>query len=170
MEYWDLFDSQRQPLHRIHRRGDDLLPGSYHLVVEVWVIDSAEAILLTLRDEHKDWYPGKWECPSGSALAGESSRQAAVRELWEETGIHAEQEELVFLGSTQDSSAFFDAYVLRRNKSSTRVTLQPGETAAAQWVNRGQLIDMAAEQSLALPVAQRLTINQQAFDNFIDNL
>lgn len=48
-------------------------------------------VLLTLRSASKD-YPLTWEFPAGSALAGESSVDAAIRELREETGLSAEPE------------------------------------------------------------------------------
>lgn len=51
------------------------------MVVEVWTVNSEKNILVTLRYASKEIYPNKWENSGGSALAGETSKQAAVREL-----------------------------------------------------------------------------------------
>ena len=89
MELWDLFDAGRRPLVRTHPRGTPCAAGEYHIVVSVWTLDSRDNFLLTLRDPAKESYPNTWENTGGSALAGETSRAAAVRELAEETGILA---------------------------------------------------------------------------------
>ena len=61
-------------------------PGEYGLVVCVWVCDGAGHLLLTKRAPEKKSFPNTWENSGGSAWAGESSRQAIARELYEETG------------------------------------------------------------------------------------
>ena len=45
----------------------------------------------------------------------ETSRQGAVRELKEETGIGVSEEELMLLGSVRGISAFYDFYVVRKD-------------------------------------------------------
>lgn len=37
--------------------------------------------------QHSEEYGGKWSFPKGHAEPGESLREAALRELWEETGV-----------------------------------------------------------------------------------
>lgn len=83
-EYWDLLDENREPLGMLHRRGDALPAGARHLCVEIITVCNGR-ILTTLRHPQKH-NGGYWEVTTGSALAGEDSRTAAVRELYEETG------------------------------------------------------------------------------------
>ena len=70
----------------------------YGLVVCVWVYDGAGHVLLTRRAKEKS-FAGTWENSGGAAQAGETSRQAVARELFEETGIRAEEGEFELLGS-----------------------------------------------------------------------
>ena len=85
-EYWDIYDKDRRKTGRFQERGKPpASPEDYHLVVEIWTVNRQGQILLTLRDPQKDAYPGLWEVTGGSALAGETSRRAACRELREET-------------------------------------------------------------------------------------
>lgn len=168
MELWDLFDKDRRPLHRTHMRGAPKNPGEYHTVVEVWTVSRAKRVLLTLRAPEKELYPGRWENTGGSALAGETSRQAAARELWEETGIAANPDELKLLGTCRGEAAFYDIYALRRDTPAEQLTMQPGETTRAQWVTLEQLGKMIAAGEVAAPIAERLSFIRQALENFIE--
>lgn len=170
METWDLFDSTRQPLLRTHRRGEKMNPGEYHIVVEIWTVDSNKNVLVTLRDPSKEKYPNKWENTGGSALAGETSKQAAVRELWEETGIIATEDDLSFLGTCQERTAFVDVYLLRRDIPISKLTMQEGETVDAKWVSIEQLETMIKDESLAFPTGKRLAAVKKSFEKHLSFL
>ena len=90
MEWNDIYDKDRNLTGRTHRRGSKWGAGEYGLVVCVWVHDGNGNLLLTRRAPQKS-FPGTWENPGGAAQAGESSLQAIRRELFEETGIRAEE-------------------------------------------------------------------------------
>ena len=158
MEYFDLYDEQRNALGRIHRRGDALPPGTYHIVCEVWTVNGLGSALLTRRDERKMPYPGLWENTGGAVLAGEDSRQGAVRELMEETGIRAEPGELTLQGSIRVGSVFVDAYLLRRNVALSELTLQPGETVDARWATLQEIREMWDRGELAFRTWERLRL------------
>ena len=170
METWDLFDSERQPLLRTHLRGEQMNVGEYHIVVEIWTVDSNKNVLVTLRDPQKEEYPDKWENTGGSALSGEGSRQAAVRELFEETGIIAQEGELSLLGTVQEQSAFVDTYLLRRDICISKLTMQKGETVDAKWISLEQLNAMIEDESLALPTGKRLQTVRKTFLKYLDIL
>lgn len=74
---------------------------------------------------------GLWECTGGSALAGEDSLAAALREVSEETGLRLEpaKGELLF----RFSGAHFHCDVWRfvQDFDLTSVVLRPGETCDA---------------------------------------
>ena len=86
-ELWDLYDIDRRPLNRTIQRGEALPEGTYHLAVGIAVFNTKGDILLTQRAQVKSRYPGCWEIPGGCAQAGETSLEAACRELREETGL-----------------------------------------------------------------------------------
>ncbi len=100
----DIYDARRQRTGRVHRRGEPLQKGEYGLVVCVWVSDGAGRLLLTKRAPEKESFPNAWENSGGSAWAGETSRQAIARELREETGIRAGEEEFLLLESARGES------------------------------------------------------------------
>ena len=134
MEFNDIYDKDRRLTGRLHRRGDRWRKGEYGLVVCVWVYDGKGNLLLTRRAPEKS-FAGTWENSGGAAKAGETSRQAIARELYEETGIQAEESEFELLESGRDNAAFYDYYCLRRELPLSEVVLQPGETDGARWVS-----------------------------------
>lgn len=139
MELWDIYDENGNKTGRTHVRGTAMQPGDYHLGAIVVVVNREGDLLCTLRSREKKIYPGMWENTGGGVLLGETSLTAAVRELREETGIHAAPEELVFLYRVKTvepggGGLFHDVYGLRRNMDAKDVVLQPGETDAAKWI------------------------------------
>lgn len=88
MEYWDIYDSEKRVTGRKMKRNDwHMKPGDYHLTVLALIHDAAGRILITQRKADKEWAPLKWEIPGGGVRAGETSEQAVLREVAEETGL-----------------------------------------------------------------------------------
>lgn len=56
------------------------------LAVGVVITDASGRVVLVKRG--KEPQRGRWSVPGGSVEDGESLEQAAVREAWEETGLH----------------------------------------------------------------------------------
>ena len=154
MEWNDIYDKDRQLTGRVHRRGTYWRHGEYGLVVCVWVYDGKGNLLLTRRAPGKS-YAGTWENSGGAAKAGESSRQAIVRELYEETGIRAAEEEFEFLSSDRDRSAFYDFYCLKRSVPSEEIVLLPGETDAAQWATLEEIHGMIEKKQICQVIANQ---------------
>ncbi len=167
LELWDVYDGSRQPLGRLHRRGEAMRPGEYHIVVNIWTVNSRGEILVTLRHPDKEAYPETWENTGGSALAGETSRAAAVRELKEETGITVEEHELAAADSWFEGEAFMDTYFLHKDIEIRDLRMQEGETIAAQWISLPELDRRMENGSLARPVGERLHKLRKQFEDFL---
>lgn len=156
MELLDLYDKDRNLIGKQIPRGTRKNPGEYGLVVCVWVYDGEGHLLLTRRAPGKS-FAGTWENSGGGAQAGEDSRSAIRRELWEETGITAQPEEFEYLSTTRDDNNFYDHYCLQRKLPISQVKLLPGETDDAMWVtfdtmhrliNEGKVCRIIAQQFL----------------------
>lgn len=169
LEEWDLMDGNRRPLGRRHQRGKPMKPGEYHAVVGIWAVNLQNDILLTLRASEKTWYPNVWENTGGSVLAGETSRQAAVRELYEETGIIVDEEAVIFLGSAKEQETFADTYIVRADIPKDNVRLQPGETIDAKWVTLFELNQMMERGEIVPPAVSQLLPIREKFERFLKN-
>ena len=137
-EWNDIYDENRCLTGRVHRRGTPWKPGEYGLVVCVWVYDGRGHLLLTRRAKGKS-FAGTWENSGGAAQAGETSRQAIARELYEETGIRAEETEFELLDTEKDRNTFYDFYCLKRQVSLQDIVLLPGETDDVMWASFGKV-------------------------------
>ena len=154
MEFNDIYDRQRNLTGRVHRRGTSWKQGEYGLVVCVWVYDGKGKLLLTRRAKGKS-FAGTWENSGGAAKAGESSRQAIARELFEETGIRAEQAEFELLGSDMDDHTHYDFYCLKRQTPLNQIVLLPGETDGVQWADFDEVHQMIRSRKICRIIANQ---------------
>ena len=172
MEYNDIYDIDGQRTGRVHRRGKPWKPGEYGLVVCVWVYDGNGKILLTRRAPGKS-FAGTWENSGGAAKAGETSRQAIARDLFEETGIRAEESEFEWVDSDRDAHPLYDFYCLRRQTPIEQIVLLPGETDGVQWADFDQIHRMIQEKQICKIIANQflrqepqLKLKQNAQESF----
>ena len=147
MEFNDIYDADRNRTGRLHRRGTRWKQGEYGLIVCVGVYDGKGKILLTRRAPEKS-FAGTWENSGGAAKAGETSRQAIARELYEETGIRAREEDFELLSSRRDKDSFFDFYCLKNATPIEDIVLLEGETTAAKWVTFAEIREMIKNREI----------------------
>ena len=131
-----------------------------HPVVCVWVYDGRGHLLLTRRAPGKS-FAGTWENSGGAAQAGETSRRAIRRELFEETGIDAPEEDFELLDSTRDRNTFYDFYCLRRPMSLSEVRLLPGETDDVMWASFGKIHWMIRTGKICKIIAHQFRRQEQ---------
>ncbi len=169
MELNDIYDAERRLTGRLHQRGTPWKPGEYGLVACVWVYDGRGNLLLTRRAREKS-YPGTWENSGGAAKAGETSRAAVARELFEETGIRAPEEDFELIDSARGRDTFFDFYCLERRVALRDIVLLPGETDDVMWasfdrvhamIRRGQISAVIAAQFIRQETALKARQNIQ---------
>ncbi len=152
MEYNDIYDENRVLTGRTHRRGSSWKQGEFGLVVCVWVYDGKGNVLMTRRAKGKS-FAGTWENSGGAAKAGETSRQAIVRELFEETGIKAEEDEFQLLCQGKEGHAIYDFYALKRQVRLEDIVLQPGETDDVKWASFNEVHAMIRRRQICRIIA-----------------
>ncbi len=163
MELWDLLDKDRRPLGVTHPRGVEypMPAGTYHTVVTVFTVSGDGLLLLTRRSPTKRMYPDYLEVTGGSGVAGEDSMTSALRELAEETGIDGTRAGggagLDFLVTVREPSAFMDCYLARMDEPAADIplSLQDGETVAAEWVSFFGFENLIHQGEIPPPVAMR---------------
>ncbi len=152
MEWNDVYDAHRRFTGKVHKRGTPWQAGEYGLVVCVWVMDGKGNLLMTRRAKEKA-FAGTWENSGGAAKAGETSRQAIARELFEETGIRAEETEFALLDTDMDTHAFYDFYYLQRQTPVEEIVLLPGETDDVKWVSMAEVHKMIEKGEICPVIA-----------------
>lgn len=160
MEFNDIYDKNRNRTGKLHRRGTCWKFGEFGLVVCVWVYDGKGNLLLTRRAPGKS-FAGTWENSGGAAKAGEGSRTAIARELFEETGIRAEKEEFEYIGSGRARHAHYDFYCLKRETPLEEIVLQPGETDDVRWVSMEQARTMVKAGEICRIIGRQFMRQEQ---------
>jgi len=134
-ELWDVYDADRKRTGRLHRRGAFLNAGEYHLVVHVWMVNRKGEFLITKRAPNKG-FPNMWESTGGSALAGDDSITAALREVKEETGLNLDMNKGSLILQVRKSDYFRDVWLFRQDFDLQDVILQPGETIDVMYADK----------------------------------
>ena len=154
MEIWDLYDEEgiRTGETWERSRAKEIPEGRYHIVCDALIRHRDGAFLLTLRDPNKDIYPGCLEASAGgSAMAGETPEEAVRREMLEETGLEAEELELIGTTKRPLSHSVIYAYLSVVDCEKDSVRLQQGETVDYQWVDLPTFLKLSREE----PVLQK---------------
>ena len=101
-ELWDVYTIDRKKNGKICARGEqeNLLKAEFHLWVMVWIKNPKTGkYLVSQRSADKDTDPLKWETVAGHSIAGDTSLDAALREVFEEVGITLEREKATVLAT-----------------------------------------------------------------------
>lgn len=124
----------------------------YVLVTGVFLIHRGR-LLVTRRAQGKT-YAHKWEITMGSVVEEESSLKGAIRELEEEVGVLAKEEDLKFLGLRREDQKFSEIYYLEQEIGD--ITLQEEEVEAYKFVDKEELDQMLRDQDFAQPMEERI--------------
>lgn len=141
MEIWELVDADGNSTGTLYERGSksEIPEGLFFRVVEVWV-RLGNRLLVTQRHPSK-WMGLKWEVTGGGVVVGEAVREAAVRELFEETGIKAGQNEISELGVRKFGAALVYSFLLKL-EDVPRFNFDENEVVDHKIVTRSEFINM----------------------------
>ena len=143
MEKWDLYTIDRVITNRVITRGDDIPKDLYHLVVHVCIFNTKNQMLIQQRQTFKEGWPNMWDVTvGGSAMIGENSRQAAMREVAEEIGLKIDLENTPPVITKYFSEGFDDIYILEKEIDISKLTLQYEEVQAVKWAGIEEILDM----------------------------
>ena len=152
MELWDIYDAQKQKTGRTMKRNDWCLKeGEYHLTVLGVIARPDGKFLITQRVMTKSWAPGWWEVSGGAAIAGETSKEAVLREIKEETGLDVSQSEGGYLFSYkrenpgEGDNYFVDVYRFVIDFEESDLQLQLQETTGYKLATLEEIQAFAQE-------------------------
>ena len=149
MEMFDIVDDNGVPTGEVVGRTEAHDKGIRHRTAHVWVVKRAGdsyQVLLQKRSAEKDSYPGVYDTSSaGHIQAGDEPLESALRELFEELGIDAGEDDLSFAGTFRiqfeeefhgrmfrDNQVAF-VYVYEKPVEIKDLTLQVEEVEEVKW-------------------------------------
>jgi nucleoside triphosphatase YtkD len=140
-ELWDVYDSERNLTGRTHRRAVPMEKGDYHLGVHAWLQKSTGEFLITKRAPNKG-YPNMWECTAGSAVAGDDSLAAVIREVKEETGLDVYPKNGKCVFTIKLEHCICDIWLFKQDFDIRQVVLQDNETIDAKYATVDEIRQM----------------------------
>ena len=146
-EIWDAYDSGFNKIENVKLvRGEPVPDGMYHLVCDI-IVKHVDGTYLLMRRDFRKHFGGMWEFTAGgSALAGETPLDCAMRELKEETGIISSSLIEVDRIIHDEHRSCYVEYLCVTDWDKDAITLQDGETIEYKWVDRATVLAMTADE------------------------
>ena len=151
-ELWDVYTIDRKKNGKICARGEqeNLLKDEFHLWVMVWIKNPKTGkYLVSQRSADKDTDPLKWETVAGHSIAGDTSLDAALREVFEEVGITLEREKATVLATkvalTYDGfrhNWIRDSYYLETTEEPDLQRATTNEVIQTRWLTVAEIRKM----------------------------
>ena len=117
----------------LHREIQNTTPPFFEAVG--CVVTTKHKTLLLKRSPDRS-YPSRWGIPSGKVKKGETQIRAAIRELFEETGILVSSEQLTFVGTyhiVTDDMSFIYSLLACEFDTFPKVKVNPVEHVRINW-------------------------------------
>jgi isopentenyldiphosphate isomerase len=161
MEYVDVLTADGRNTGKKVLRSIAHTEGTWHRTVHVWLRNQSGELLLQRRSLNKETFPGLWDISAaGHISAGDSSKEAAVREMQEEVGVSCTSEALRFLFALRQSyksldgliedNEVIDVYLCMTPVEEKELTLDPKEVMGATFYSIPEIKKLIAEKSVLL--------------------
>jgi len=147
MELWDVLDENRQLTGRTVERGKPMKTGDYHLVVFALIKQTDGRLLISKRTPNKT-FPNTWEVTGGSAVVGDDSYSAVLREVKEELGIDLKSSGKLIKSMKFDGecSHFSDVWLFEEDIDMDQVICQPEEVSDAKLASKEDIKTLIEEK------------------------
>lgn len=146
MELWDIYDKNRNLTGRTMERGGEFGKGDFHLVIHVCIFNLKNEMLIQKRQPWKKGWPNMWDITvGGCAVSGETSIEAAERELFEEIGYKIDLSNERPFFSINFETGFDDYYIVEREIEIKDLTLQYEEVQSVKWANKDEILQLVKE-------------------------
>jgi len=146
MELWDVYDKNRNLTGRKIERGSDFRKDDFHLVIHVCIFNSKNEMLIQQRQPWKEGWSNMWDITvGGSALSGETSKEAAERETFEEIGYKIDLSNERPFFTINFEVGFDDYYLVEQEIDIKDLTLQFEEVQKVKWASKDEILQLVKE-------------------------
>lgn len=152
MEYIDIYDENNNSIGIKKEKNQAHKDGNFHRTAHVWIINNKNELLLQKRSATKKTHPNCWDISgAGHIKAGETVIEGAIRELNEELGIKANEDELKFIAIVKNTKnpqnqEFGYVYLLKSNNEVKDYTFKDNEVSEVKYVYFEDLEKMVANR------------------------
>jgi isopentenyldiphosphate isomerase len=127
-------------------------PGIYYRTIFILVKNNKGEVLIQKRSPTKDLYPNCWDLSVGGHVNfGKSYVETAVRELKEELGVEAKDEDFILKGEVlvklPKSNEFFNVFEYQL-KPNQEILTEKNEISDIAWISIKNIKKSMADKSL----------------------
>lgn len=156
METWDVYDKDRNLTGKQMNRGNAFEQGAYHLVIHVCLFNQLGEMLIQQRQPDKEDWKNMWDFTvGGSAIASETSQQAAEREVKEEIGYTLKLRNRRPSLTVNFENGFDDYYLIETDLSISTLSIPTEEVKQVKWASKDDIVQMILE-GLFIPYHETL--------------
>lgn len=131
--------------------------GIWHRCVHIWIINSKGELLVQKRASHLDNFGGLWDISAaGHVSAGETTEEAALKELREELGLVIPFSEFILLkelkvslpnNKTNGVKNHFDVvYLIKKDLNVEELILQEDEVEKVEFIHWRELKNRISQE------------------------
>lgn len=148
MEHWDLYTKDRIRTGKMITRGEHVPDGFFRTVVHVAIFNTKGQMLIQQRQKDKKLWSNLWDVTAaGSVIAGESSVEAAEREVFEEIGYRLDLNNERPAFTIDFDEGFDDCYLVIRDLEVDKLVLQTAEVQAVKWATEEEILQMIEDET-----------------------
>lgn len=168
MEYLDIFDENNKPLGIIKEKSKVHEDVDYHRTAHVWIINNKKELLIQKRSKDKKNNPNFWDISgAGHIKAGEDVINGAIRELKEELGVYAKEEDLKLISIIKsedepNNCEFAYVYLLESDNKVEDYVFEDKEVSEVKYVYYEDLERMVKEKE------KDLLMHEEEFRDLFD--
>lgn len=147
MELLDVLDEEGIKTGEIIERNEAHKKGVCHRVIQVWIMNSKDELLIQKRSANKDTYPNMWYTSLGGHVeSNESNEETISREFYEELALDISNQidKLKYLFTFKEvevsnngkfiDNEFYDVYLLKMDLDPRKLKLQEDEVSEVKFI------------------------------------
>jgi len=146
MELLEVLNENGIPTGEILDKNKVHKEGKYHKEVALILLNKKGEILLQKRSSTKEIEPNKWAWHGGHVIAGETSKEAIIRETKEELGLTLSKNQIKLLVELRrdkfPNRQYTVAYYSRCNLNVDEFKIQKDELSEVKWFSFRKFKDM----------------------------
>lgn len=142
MECFDILNKDGSISGKIASKGQALSDGEYYLGVHAYIHNSNGEFLLQKRSLTKEFLPGGWDIHMGHVMAGETSKEAILREVHEELGLVLNDVTLMKRLVWEKYNHIIDIYIGCMNVDTSNLIIEKSEVEDIKYVSKEEMIEL----------------------------
>lgn len=142
MEYFDILNRDGSKSGNVATKGEQLSCGQYYMGAHAYIHNYKGEFILQKRSKTKEFLPSGWDIHMGHVMAGETSEEAIIREVFEEIGMNVEKVTFIKRIVWEKYNHIIDIYVIVEDINLSELILQKSEVEDVKYISRDDMIKL----------------------------